>query len=96
MNVIAAISPITIGGLTLADRIAMSPMCQYSAVDGSANDSHLQHLSSLSLSGAGVMTVEMTAVAPEGRITPACLGLYSDANEAALANLGGLPALGQY
>ena len=77
-------SPITIGGLTLANRIAVSPMCQYSAIDGSANDWHLQHLTSLSLSGSGVVIVEATAVAPEGRITPACLGLYSDANEAAL------------
>jgi 2,4-dienoyl-CoA reductase-like NADH-dependent reductase (Old Yellow Enzyme family) len=77
-------SPISIGGLTLANRIAVSPMCQYSAVDGCANDWHLQHLGSLSLSGAGVVVVEMTAVEPEGRITPACLGLYSDANEAAL------------
>jgi 2,4-dienoyl-CoA reductase-like NADH-dependent reductase (Old Yellow Enzyme family) len=77
-------SPINIGGLTLANRIAVSPMCQYSAVDGAANDWHLQHLASLSLSGAGVVIVEMTAVEPEGRITPACLGLYSDANEAAL------------
>jgi 2,4-dienoyl-CoA reductase-like NADH-dependent reductase (Old Yellow Enzyme family) len=77
-------SPIAIGGLTLANRIAVSPMCQYSAIDGSANDWHLQHMASLSLSGAGVAIVEMTAVEPEGRITPACLGLYSDANEAAL------------
>ena len=77
-------SPIAIGGLTLANRIAVSPMCQYSAVDGSANDWHLQHLGTLSLSGAGIVIVEMTAVEPQGRITPACLGLYSDANEAAL------------
>jgi 2,4-dienoyl-CoA reductase-like NADH-dependent reductase (Old Yellow Enzyme family) len=77
-------SPITIGGLTLANRIAVSPMCQYSAVDGSASDWHLQHLGSLSLSGAGVLVVEATAVEPQGRITPSCLGLYSDANEAAL------------
>jgi 2,4-dienoyl-CoA reductase-like NADH-dependent reductase (Old Yellow Enzyme family) len=75
-------SPITIGGLILPNRIAVSPMCQYSAVDGSANDWHLQHLGSLSLSGAGMVIVEMTAVTPEGRITPACLGLYSDTNEA--------------
>jgi 2,4-dienoyl-CoA reductase-like NADH-dependent reductase (Old Yellow Enzyme family) len=80
-------SPITIGGLTLANRIAVSPMCQYSAVDGSANDWHQQHLGSLSLSGAGMVIVEMTAVTPEGRITPACLGLYSDANEAALERI---------
>jgi 2,4-dienoyl-CoA reductase-like NADH-dependent reductase (Old Yellow Enzyme family) len=80
-------SPIAIGGLSLANRIAVSPMCQYSAIDGSANDWHLQHLLSLSLSGAGVVTVEATAVAPEGRITPACLGLYCEANEAALARV---------
>lgn len=77
-------SPLTIGGLTLANRIAVSPMCQYSAVDGCANEWHLQHLTSLSLSGAGIVIVEMTAVEPEGRITPACLGLYSDEQEAAL------------
>jgi 2,4-dienoyl-CoA reductase-like NADH-dependent reductase (Old Yellow Enzyme family) len=77
-------SPIAIGGLTLENRIAVSPMCQYSAANGSANDWHLQHLGSLSLSGAGLLIVEMTAVAPEGRITPACLGLYCDENEAAL------------
>ena len=77
-------SPITIGGITLANRIAVSPMCQYSAADGSANDWHLQHLGSLALSGAGLLIVEATAVEAEGRITPGCLGLYSDANEAAL------------
>ena len=82
-------SPITIGGLTLANRIAVSPMCQYSAVDGSASDWHLQHLGSLSLSGAGVVIAEATAVEPQGRITPACLGLYSDANEAALERVLG-------
>lgn len=77
-------TPITIGGVTLANRIAVSPMCQYSAEGGSANDWHQQHLANLSMSGAGLLIVEMTAVEPEGRITPACLGLYSDANEAAL------------
>jgi NADPH2 dehydrogenase len=77
-------TPIAIGGITLANRIAVSPMCQYSAVDGSATDWHLQHLGSLSMSGAGLLTLEATAVEAAGRITPACLGLYSDANEAAL------------
>jgi NADPH2 dehydrogenase len=77
-------SPLTVGGLSLANRIAVSPMCQYSAVDGSATDWHVQHLGSLSLSGAGALILEATAVEPEGRITPRCLGLYSDANEAAL------------
>ncbi len=77
-------SPITVGGLTLDNRIAVSPMCQYSAADGCANDWHLQHLCGLSLSGAGIVVVEMTAVEPEGRITPHCLGLWNDAAEAAL------------
>jgi len=77
---------ITLGGVTLANRIAVSPMCQYSAVAGSATDWHLQHLGSLSLSGAGVLVLEATAVEPAGRITPRCLGLYSNANEAALAS----------
>jgi 2,4-dienoyl-CoA reductase-like NADH-dependent reductase (Old Yellow Enzyme family) len=77
--------PITLGGVKLANRIAVSPMCQYSAENGSANDWHLQHLGSLSLSGAGLLVVEQTAVEPTGRISHGCLGLYSDANEAALA-----------
>ena len=77
-------TPIAIGGLTLPNCIAVSPMCQYSAVGGSATDWHLQHLGSLSLGGAGLLIIEATAVEPEGRITPGCLGLYSDANEAAL------------
>jgi 2,4-dienoyl-CoA reductase-like NADH-dependent reductase (Old Yellow Enzyme family) len=76
--------PITLGGVTLANRIAVSPMCQYSAENGSANDWHLQHLGSLSLSGAGLLVVEQTAVESTGRISHGCLGLYSDANEAAL------------
>jgi 2,4-dienoyl-CoA reductase-like NADH-dependent reductase (Old Yellow Enzyme family) len=59
-------------------------MCQYSADDGNANDWHLQHLMQLGMSGAGLVVVEATAVERIGRITPGCLGLYSDANEAAL------------
>ena len=81
--------PLRLGGLTLANRIAVSPMCQYSAENGAANDWHLQHLGSLSLSGAGLVIVEQTAVEPVGRITHCCLGLYSDANEAALARVVG-------
>jgi len=79
--------PIVLGGVEFANRIAVSPMCQYSADDGSANDWHLQHLGALSMSGAGLLIVEMTGVEPEARITPHCLGLYSDANEAALARV---------
>ena len=81
--------PLTLGGITLANRIAVSPMCQYSAENGAANDWHLQHLGSLSLSGASLVIVEQTAVEPEGRITLGCVGLYSDANEAALARVVG-------
>src|SRR5215213_2972217 len=73
--------PLSLGGITLANRIAVSPMCQYSAENGAANDWHLQHLGSLSLSGAGLVIVEQTAVEPAGRITYGCLSLYSDANE---------------
>ncbi len=78
-------SPLDVGPLTLANRIAVAPMCQYSADDGSATDWHLQHLMQLAMSGAGLVVLEATGVERTGRITPGCLGLYSDANEAALA-----------
>ncbi len=77
-------SPIRLGPLTLANRIMVSPMCQYSAVDGNPVDWHLIHLGSLAISGAGLLCVEATAVRPEGRIAPGCLGLYSDENQAGL------------
>ena len=64
-------------------------MCQYSAEDGNATDWHTIHLGHLALSGAGLMIIEATAVTEEGRITPTDLGLYSDANEAALARADG-------
>ena len=83
----ALFSPIDLGGLSLRNRIVISPMCQYSAIDGNAQDWHLMHLGQLAISGAGMLTIEATAVSPEGRITPGCLGLYSDANEAALARV---------
>ena len=81
--------PLSLGGTTLANRIAVSPICQYSAENGAANDWHLQHLGSLSLSGAGLVIIEQTAVEPVGRISHGCLGLYSDANEAALTRVVG-------
>lgn len=65
----------------------VSPMCQYSAVDGSMSDWHLAHLGMLANSGASLLCFEMTDVEPVGRITPGCSGLYSDANEAALARV---------
>jgi len=80
----ALFQPIRFRGLALANRIMVSPMCQYSAVDGSMTDWHLAHLGMLANSGADLLCFEMTDVEPVGRITPACSGLYSDANEAAL------------
>jgi 2,4-dienoyl-CoA reductase-like NADH-dependent reductase (Old Yellow Enzyme family) len=77
-------APIQLRGLTLQNRIMVAPMCQYSSDDGDANDWHFTHINSLALSGAGVFCIEATAVEASGRITPGCLGLYSDANEAAL------------
>jgi 2,4-dienoyl-CoA reductase-like NADH-dependent reductase (Old Yellow Enzyme family) len=79
--------PIRLGGLDLQNRIVIAPMCQYSAEDGCATDWHMIHLGQLSLSGAGLLIIEATAVEAQGRITPHDLGLYSDANEAALARV---------
>ena len=78
-------SPVRIGGLELANRVVISPMCQYSADEGSATDWHIGHLVQLALSGAGLLVVEATAVERIGRITHHCTGLYSDSNELAMA-----------
>ena len=82
-------SPLTLpspkGGLTLPNRIVVAPMCQYNARDGEATDWHLMHWGNLLNSGAALFTIEATAVLPEGRITPACLGLWDERTEAALA-----------
>ncbi|HEY8296636.1 MAG TPA: NADH:flavin oxidoreductase/NADH oxidase [Candidatus Baltobacteraceae bacterium] len=80
----ALFSPIAFRSLELANRIVVSPMCQYSAIDGSASDWHVVNLGQFALSGPALAFTEATHVSPEGRITPHCLGLYSDANEAAL------------
>jgi len=80
-------SPYAIGPLLLRNRIVIAPMCQYSADEGSATDWHLIHLGQLALSGAGLLVIEATAVEDIGRITPGDLGLYSDANQAALARV---------
>ncbi len=77
-------TPFAIGNLRLKNRIVVAPMCQYSAENGDATDWHLIHLGHLALSGAGLLIIEATAVEPEGRISPGDLGLWSDANEAAL------------
>ncbi len=80
----ALFQPIDLRELRLPNRVIVSPMCQYSATAGNANDWHLIHLGQLALGGAGLLCIEATAVEAIGRITPACLGLYSDDNEAAL------------
>lgn len=78
-------SPYLLGKLHLSNRIVIPPMCQYSAVDGNATDWHEMHLGSLSHSGAGLLIIEATAVLPEGRISYADLGLWSEENAAAIA-----------
>ncbi|MET0276917.1 MAG: NADH:flavin oxidoreductase/NADH oxidase [Pseudorhodoplanes sp.] len=80
----ALFQPIRLAGLELANRIVVSPMCQYSADDGCANEWHLTHLGMLANSGAALVVVEATHVERHGRITHGCMGLYSDRNEAAL------------
>ncbi|PTM91473.1 NADH:flavin oxidoreductase/NADH oxidase [Mycoplana dimorpha] len=79
--------PLTVGGLRLRNRIVIAPMCQYSAVDGRMTDWHLIHLGHLALSGAALLTIEATAVLPEGRISYADVGLWDDASEAALGHV---------
>jgi 2,4-dienoyl-CoA reductase-like NADH-dependent reductase (Old Yellow Enzyme family) len=80
-------SPIDLGPLRLPNRIVVSPMCQYSAVDGVPQPWHQQHLGSLALSGAGLVIVEATGVEPAGRISPADTGLWSDTQEAVFRKL---------
>ncbi len=79
--------PLTVGGLTLANRIVIAPMCQYSATDGRMSDWHTIHLGNLALSGAGLLTIEATAVVPEGRISYGDVGLWDDETEAAMADV---------
>ena len=83
----ALFTPIKLGSVEFTNRIVVSPMCQYSADDGTATDWHLAHLGMLANSGAGLVIVEATHVERRGRITHGCLGLYSDDNEAALARV---------
>jgi 2,4-dienoyl-CoA reductase-like NADH-dependent reductase (Old Yellow Enzyme family) len=77
-------SPIQLRGLSLPNRIMVAPMCQYSAVNGEANDWHFTHINMLALSGAAMFCIEATHVEAIGRITPGCLGLWDDGTEAAL------------
>lgn len=79
--------PLTVRGTTLSNRIVVAPMCQYSGVGGVPQAWHVQHYGSLVASGPGMVVIEVTAVEPQGLITPECLGLYSDACEAGFARL---------
>ncbi len=80
-------SPFTLKGVTLRNRIAVPPMCQYSATDGVPNDWHLAHYTGLARGGAGLVIVEATAVSPEGRISPGCTGLWNDTQAAEMAKI---------
>ena len=76
-------SPVDLGGVTLPNRIVVSPMCQYAAIDGSAQPWHHVNYGMLAMSGAGLLCFEATHVERDGRITQGCAGMYSDENEAA-------------
>ncbi|HEX4800266.1 MAG TPA: NADH:flavin oxidoreductase/NADH oxidase [Sphingomicrobium sp.] len=83
----ALFTPLEVAGLKLANRIVIAPMCQYSAEDGCMSDWHVIHLGHLALSGAALLTIEATAVTPEGRISYGDTGLWSDANEEAMSRV---------
>lgn len=81
---VSLFAPLQLGAVELPNRIAVPPMCQYTADDGSMTDWHMQHLMGLAMSGAGLVTVEATGVERRARISHGCVGLYSDANERAM------------
>jgi len=83
----ALFTPLKIRNRELRNRIVIAPMCQYSAVDGCMTDWHVIHLGHLALSGAALLTIEATAVVPEGRITYGDTGLYDDATERAMGKV---------
>src|SRR6202140_2596508 len=80
-------SPITLREVTLRNRVVVSPMCEYSSVDGFANDWHLVNLGSRAVGGAALVLTEATAVTAEGRISPQDLGIYRDAHVEGLARI---------
>jgi len=91
----ALFQPFSLKDITLRNRIAVPPMCQYSATDGVVNDWHVANYTAQARGGAGLVIVEATAVAPEGRITPACAGLWNDAQaEAFMPVVRGIKAHG--
>jgi 2,4-dienoyl-CoA reductase-like NADH-dependent reductase (Old Yellow Enzyme family) len=83
----ALFTPFSLKDVTLRNRIAVPPMCQYSATDGLTNEWHWVHYPALARGGAGLVIVEATAVSPEGRITPGCLGLWNDEQAVGLAKI---------
>ncbi len=83
----ALFEPYTTRGVTLRNRIVVSPMCEYSCTDGLANDWHVVHLGSRAVGGAGLVFTEAIAVTPEGRISPADLGIYQDGHIEELARI---------
>ena len=80
-------TPIKLRGVTLDNRIVLSPMCQYAAQDGNASDWHMAHLGSYALANLGLVITEAAAVEPVGRISPMCLGLYSEQHQEGLARI---------
>lgn len=92
---VALFQPFTLKNITLRNRIAVPPMCQYSAQDGFTNDWHAAHYAGMARGGAGLVIVEATTVSPEGRITPACTGLWKDEHIAGMADIArGIKAAG--
>lgn len=85
----ALFEPLIIKNVRLKNRIGVSPMCQYSSINGFANDWHLVHLGSRAVGGAGLVIMEATAVSPEGRITPADMGIWDDAHINELSRIAG-------
>lgn len=83
----ALFTPFTLKDVTLRNRVAVPPMCQYSATDGHVSDWHLPHYTSLARGGAGLVIVEATGVLPEGRITPGCTGIWDDSHIEGLSKI---------
>src|SRR5271154_6600474 len=81
------LSPLTLSNLTLKNRVVISPMCQYSAIDGVVNDWHLVHLGRFALGGAGLVIIEATAVEARARISPGVVGIWNDGQARALARI---------
>ncbi len=83
----ALFTSFSIKDVTLKNRVAVPPMCQYSAIDGETNDWHLAHYTGIARGGAGLVIVEATAVSPEGRITPGCTGIWNDVQASGMAKI---------